>query len=126
MPWHPGLFLSLLDGFGSAVLSFRLHPVFGAVSNRVPPGDTLSRFVGFGDKSRDNSKNYFRTQGFEFLFLSQRARRDAFGGSIAPKTPVLKLKCLFACKPPAAIGSESTQVAFKQFAKLQVAGLHCQ
>ena len=69
MPWHPGLFLSLLDGFGSAVLSFRLHPVFGAVSNRVPPGDTLSRFVGFGDKSRDNSKNYFRTQGFEFLFF---------------------------------------------------------
>ena len=86
MPWHPGLFLSLPDGFGSAVLSFRLHPVFGAVSNRVPPGDTLSRFVGFGDKSRDNSKNYFRTQGFEFLFLSQRARRDAFGGSIASKT----------------------------------------
>lgn len=70
MPRHPGLFLSPLDGFGSAVLSFRLHPVFGAVSNRVPPGDTLSRFVGFGDKSRDNSKNYFRTQGFEFLFLS--------------------------------------------------------
>ena len=126
MPRHPGLFLSPLDGFGSAVLSFRLHPVFGAVSNRVPPGDTLSRFVGFGGKSRDNFKNYFRTQGFEFLFLSQRARRDAFGGSIAPKTPVLKLKCLFACKPPAAIGSESTQVAFKQFAKLQVAGLHCQ
>ena len=86
MPRHPGLFLSPLDGFGSAVPSFRLHQVFGAVSNRVPPGDTLSRFVGFGDKSRDNSKNYFRTQGFEFLFLSQRARRDAFGGSIAPKT----------------------------------------
>ena len=99
MPRHPGLFLSPLDGFGSAVPSFRLHPVFGAVSNRVPPGDTLSRFVGFGDKSRDNSKNYFRTQGFEFLFLSQRARRDAFGGSIAPKTPVLKRKCLFECKP---------------------------
>lgn len=115
-----------LDGSGSAVSSFQLRPVFGAVSSRVPPGDTLSRFVGFGDKSRDNSKNYFRTQGFEFLFLSQRARLDAFGRSIAPKTPVLKLKCLFACKPPAAIGSESTQVAFKQFAKLQVAGLHCQ
>lgn len=115
-----------LDGFGSSVPSLQLYPVFGAVSSRVPPGDAMSRFVGFGDKSRDNSKNYFRTQGFEFLFLSQRARRDAFGGSIAPKTPVLKLKCLFACKPPAAIGSESTQVAFKQFAKLQVAGLHCQ
>ena len=115
-----------LDGFGSAVPSFQLHPVFGIDTERVPPNDAMSRFVGFGDKSRDNSKNYFRTQGFEFLFLSQRARRDAFGGSIAPKTPVLKLKCLFACKPPAAIGSESTQVAFKQFAKLHVAGLHCQ
>ena len=99
MPRHPGLFVSPLDGLGFAVPSFRLHPVFGADSNRVPPGDTLSRFVGFGDKSRDNSKNYLRTQGFEFLFLSQRARRDAFGGSIAPKTPVLKRKCLFECKP---------------------------
>lgn len=115
-----------LDGVGSSVPSLQLHPVFGIDTERVPPNDAMSRFVGFGDKSRDNSKNYFRTQGFEFLFLSQRARRDAFGGSIAPKTPVLKLKCLFACKPPAAIGSESTQVAFKQFAKLQVAGLHCQ
>ena len=64
-----------LDGFGSAVLSFRLHPVFGAVSNRVSPGDTLSRFVGFGDKSWDNFKNFFQTQGFEFLFLSQRSFR---------------------------------------------------
>ena len=115
-----------LDGVGSAVPSLQLHPVFGIDTERVPPNGAMSRFVGFGDKSRDNSKNYFRTQGFEFLFLSQRARRDAFGGSIAPKTPVLKLKCLFACKPPAAIGSESTQVAFKQFVKLQVAGLHCQ
>ena len=114
-----------LDGFGSAVPSFQLHPVFGSVSSRVPPDDTTSRFVGFGDKSWDNSKNFFQTQGFEFLFLSQRARRAALGGSMAPKTPVLKLKCLFACKPSAAIGSESTQVAFKQFAKLQVAGFHC-
>ena len=115
-----------LDGVGSAVPSFQLHPVFGIDTERVPPNDAMSRFVGFGDKSWDNLKNFFQTQGFEFLFLSQRARLDAFGGSIAPKTPVLKLKCLFACKPPAAIGSESTQVAFKQFAKLQVAGLHCQ
>ena len=115
-----------LDGFGSVVPSFQLHPVFGIDTERVPPNDAMSRFVGFGDKIWDNLKNFFQTQGFEFLFLSQRARLDAFGGSIAPKTPVLKLKCLFACKPPAAIGSESTQVAFKQFAKLQVAGLHCQ
>ena len=115
-----------LDGVGSAVPSLQLHPVFGIDTERVPPNDAMSRFVGFGDKSWDNLKNFFQTQGFEFLFLSQSARRVAFGGSMAPKTPVLKLKCLFACKPPAAIGSESTQVAFKQFAKLQVAGLHCQ
>ena len=66
-----------------------------------------------------------RVGGIEFSFLSQRTQRAAFRGSITLKTPVLKLKCLFACKPPAAIGSESTQVAFKQFAKPQVACLHC-
>ena len=114
-----------LGGSVSAVSSFQLRPVFGAVSSRVPPGDTMSRFAGPGDKSWDNFKNYFQTQGLEFLFLSQGARRAAFRSSISTKTPVFKLKCLFACEPPAAIGSESTQVAFKQFAKLQVAGLHC-
>ena len=82
-----------------AVLSFQLHPVFSAVSNRVPPSSTMSRIVGFGDKSWDNFKNFFQTQGFEFLFLSQRVRRVAFGGSIAPKTPVLKLNRPLACKP---------------------------
>ena len=76
-----------LDGFGSAVPSFQLRPVFGVVSSRVPPGNAMSRFVGFGDKSWDNSKNFFQTQGFEFLFLSQRAQRAVFGGSISPKTP---------------------------------------
>ena len=111
------------DGFGSAVPSFQLHPVFGAVSNRVPPGNAMSRFVGFGDKSRDNFKNFFQTQDVEFLFLSQRPRLAAFGGSIAPKTPVLKLKRPLACKPPAAIASGSTQVVYKRFAKPQVAGL---
>ncbi len=79
-----------LDGFGSAVPSFQLRPVFGAVSSRVPPGNAMSRFVGLGDKSRDSFKNFFQTQGFEFLFLSQSARRAAFGGAIAPKTPDLK------------------------------------
>lgn len=123
MKWAKTLFP--LGGNISAVPSFQLHPVFSAVSSRAPPGDTMSRFVGPGDKSWDNFKDYFQTQGLEFLFLSQGARRTAFRGSISTKTPVLKLKCLFACKPPAAIGSESTQVAFKQFAKLQVADLHC-
>ncbi len=84
-------FLLPLDGVGSAVPSFQLHPVFGIDTERVPPNDVMSRFVGFGDKSWDNLKNFFQTQGFEFLFLSQSARRVAFGGSMAPKTPVLKL-----------------------------------
>ena len=112
-----------LDGFGSAVPSFQLHPVFGSVSSRVPPSNTVSRFVGFGDKSWDNSKNFFQTQGFEFLFLSQRAQRAAFGGSISPKTPVSKLNRPFARKPPAAIASESTRAAFMLVEKPQVAAL---
>lgn len=112
-----------LDEAGSAVTPLQLRPVFGAVSSRVSPGDTMSRFVGFGDKSWDNSKNCFQTQGFEFLFLSQRARRDAFGGSIAPKTPVLKLNRPLAYKPPATIVSESTRAAFMLVEKPQVAAL---
>ena len=112
-----------LDGVGSAVPSFLLHPVFGIDTERVPPNDAMSRFVGFGDKSWDNLKNFFQTQGFEFLFLSQSARRVAFGGSMAPKTPVLKLNRPFARKPPAAIASELTRVACAPFAKPQVAGL---
>ena len=112
-----------LDGDGSAVPPLQLHPVFGAATEHVPSNDATSRFIGFGDKSWDNSKNFFQTQGFEFLFLSQSARRVAFGGSMAPKTPVLKLNRPFACKPPAAIASELTRVACAPFAKPQVAGL---
>ena len=40
-----------LDGFGSAVPPFQLHPVFGIGTERVPPSRTMSCFVGFGDKS---------------------------------------------------------------------------
>lgn len=58
-----------LDGSGSAVPSLQLHPVFGIGTERVPPNDAMSRFVGFGDKSWDNLKNFFQTQGFEFLFF---------------------------------------------------------
>ena len=112
-----------LDGFDSSVPSLQLHPVFAAVSNRAPSGNAMSRFVGFGDKSWDNLKNFFQTQGFEFLFLSQRARRAAFGGSIAPKTPVLKLNRPFARKPPATIASELTRAAFMLVEKPQVAAL---
>ena len=67
-----------LDGFGSAVPSFQLHPVFGAVSNRVPPGNAMLCFVGFGDKSWDNFKNSFQTQRVEFSFLPQRALQGVF------------------------------------------------
>lgn len=66
-----------LNDFGSAVPSFQLHPVFGAVSNRVPPGNAMSCFIGLGDKSWDNFKNFFQTQDIEFLFLSQRPRLAA-------------------------------------------------
>ena len=100
-----------LDGVGSAVPSLQLHPVFGIDTERVPPNDAMSRFVGFGDKSWDNLKNFFQTQGFEFLFLSQSARRVAFGGSMAPKTPVLKLNRPFARKPPASAVSKYDNLA---------------
>ena len=46
-----------LDGVDSAVPSFQLHPVFGAVSNRVPPNNTMSCFIAFGDRSWDTFKN---------------------------------------------------------------------
>ena len=111
-----------LDGLGSAVTPLQLCPVFGAASSRVPPGDAVSCFIGFGDKSRDNFKNFFQTQGFEFLFLSQGTRRAAFEGSISPKTSVLKLNRPLACKPPATITSELAQAAFASFAKPQVTG----
>ena len=114
-----------LDGFGSAVPSFQLHPVFASVSSRVPPSNTVSCFVGFGDKSRDNFKNFFQTQGFEFLFLSQRAQRAAFGGSISPKTPVLKLNRPFARKPPAAIANDWSRAASNAIPKPQVRRLRC-
>lgn len=104
-------YLFPLGGSVSAVPSFQLRPVFSAVSSRVPSGGTMSRFVGPGDKSWDNFKNFFQTQDVEFLFLSQRPRLAAFGGSMTPKTPVLKLSRPLARKPPAAIVSELTRAA---------------
>ena len=90
-----------LDGFGSAASSFQLRPVFAADSNRVPPSNTMSCFVGFGDKSWDNFKNHFQTQSIEFLFLSQGARRAAFGGSISPKN------ARFETQPPLSLQTTS-------------------
>ena len=112
-----------LDGFGSAVPSFQLYPVFGIDTERVPPNDAMSRFVGFGDKSWDNLKNFFQTQGFEFL--SQRARRAAFGGSMAPKTPVSKLNRPSTCKPPAAIANDWSRAASNAIPNPQLRRLRC-
>lgn len=75
-----------------------------------------------GTKAGTTSKT-FQTQDVEFLFLSQRPRLAAFGGSIAPKMPVLKLSRPLACKPPAAIVSESARVACASCAKPQLTGL---
>lgn len=85
----------------------------------------MSCFVSFGDKSWDSLKYFFQTQDFDFLFLSQRAQRGALGGSIALKTPVLKLNRPLTRKPPAAIVGESTRVAYEPFTKPQATGL-CQ
>ena len=84
---NPVSLLPLYDS-SPAVLSFQLHPVFGAVSSQVPSGDTMLRFVGPGDKSWDNFKNYFQTQGLEFLFLSQGARRTALETRYRRKRPL--------------------------------------
>lgn len=67
-----------LDGFSSVVTSFQLHPVFGAVSSRVLPSNTVSCFVGLGDKSWDNFKIFFQTQGFEFFVLVLKRAADRF------------------------------------------------
>lgn len=58
-----GYLLFPLDGFGSVVPSFQLHPVFGIDTERAPPNDAMSRFVGFGDKIWDNLKNFFSNSG---------------------------------------------------------------
>ena len=76
-----------------------------------------------GTKAGTTPKTFFKLKGIEFLFLSQRARRTAFGGSISPKTPVLKLNRPLACKPPASTASESALVAFEPSEKPQVTGL---
>ena len=52
-----------LDGSGFAVPSFQLRPVFGSATERVPPNDGMSRFVGFGDKGWDSFKYLFSNSG---------------------------------------------------------------
>ncbi len=73
-----------LDGFGSAVPSFQLCPVFGVVSSRVPSGNTISCFVGFGDKSWDTkagttSKTFFKLRALSFHFCLKERDGASFG-----------------------------------------------
>ena len=124
---QPGPAWRRRSNFSSAVPWFQfcrgvipVASVFGAVTERVPPNDVTLRFVGFGNKSWDNLKNSFQTQGFEFLFLSQRALRAAFGGSITSKMPVLKLDRSLAYRLSAAIASELARASLAPFAKPQV------
>lgn len=74
-----------LGGSVSTVPSFQLHPVFSIAVESVSPNSATSHFVGPGDKSWDNFKSYFQTQGLEVLFLSQGVWRAAFRGSISTK-----------------------------------------
>ena len=70
-----------LGGVDSDVPSFQLHPVFGAVSSRVPPSITMSRFVGFRDKIWDNFKNGGADKKFDLQ------RRPGFGEGQISWTP---------------------------------------
>ena len=75
-----------------------------------------------GTKAGTTLKTFFKLRALSFCFCPKGRYRAAFGGSISPKTPVLKLKRLLACKPPAAIASELTRVACAPLAKPQFAG----
>lgn len=71
-----------------------MHPVFGIDTERVPPNDAMSRFVGFGDKIWDNLKNYFGTAD-DFLdryaALPSAARNSA---GVRPPSASLRLSVL--------------------------------
>ena len=90
-----------LDGFGFAARSFRLHPVFGSVSSRVPPGNAMSRFAGFGDKSWDNFKNSFQTRGDEFSNYVPKGT----GGSLLRANSAEKVR--FETQPPFSVQAAS-------------------
>ena len=57
-----------LNGVGSVVPSFQLHPVFRGRPRQVLPSNTMSRFVGFGDKSRDSFKKHLKLRVLSFCF----------------------------------------------------------
>ena len=59
---------SLYGRSSSGVPSFQLHPVFGAVSNRVLSGNTMSCFVGLGAKAGTTSKTHLKLRALSFSF----------------------------------------------------------
>ena len=69
------------------------------------------------------SQNFFQTQDVEFYFCPKGRDWQPLEAPIAPKMPVLKLSRPLACKPPAAIVSESARVACASCAKPQLTGL---
>ena len=109
-----------LDGFSFTVPTFQLSSVFDAVSNRVPPSNTMSCFIGFGTKAGAISKTHSKLGALSFRFCPKGHGGQPLEVRYRRKTPALKLKCLFVCEPPAAIGSESTQAPFKQFANCRL------
>ena len=111
-----------ITGADHAVGSLFVCPGWKRGKERPGCGRTRAGGEGAWDEF-EIGRNCGIPQDIEFLFLSQRARLAAFGGSIAPKTPVLKLSRPLARKPPAAIAGESTRVACAPLAKPQVAGL---
>ena len=73
-----------------------------------------------GTKAGTVSKTRFKLRTLSFRFLSQRALRAAFGGSITSKMPVLKLDRSLAYRLSAAIESELARASLAPFAKPQV------
>lgn len=114
------------DGIGSAVPSLQLHRVFGISTEDVPPNDAMSRLIGFGDKNRSHSKNFFQTQGLEFLFFVPKGTAGSLLRLDSAENARFETQPPFSSKPPAVIVSEPTQVACTPFAKQQVTQLRHQ
>ena len=84
----------------------------------------MSCFVGLGDKSWDNFKT-FSNSGRCFCFFIPKGMTDGPRKLNSTENARSETQVPFRVRAASYKGSESTQVAFKQFAKLQVAGLHC-
>ena len=82
--------------------------------------DTASRFVGFGAKAGTTSKTHLKLRALSFSFLSQRGAADRLWRLGSAENALLKLDRSLARKQPAAIVSESTQVACRLIRKTPV------